>query len=271
MAGLPYSTALILGIDNHVGVYLARLLDARGVRVEGVGGSSDGLVELGIADDVAMIEPGAALRAAADGKVDVVFGIAGDHLATLLDDAATTTRIGHVVEAEALRRQPASVALARRIGDLRRDTRRPVFNVILHSHDSRLGPGDSLPARIVDAAYRAAMGGDPQLELIETGPRDWGWTPEYVDAVLRLAALPAVRDAAVATGHRLSVAEFAEHAFGFFGKDAADHVTITGTGSNADAATDTAATALKAATGWSASTWGPDLVRALCEGAATRS
>lgn len=271
MAALPYSTALILGIDNPVGIYLARLLNARSVRVQGVGGGSAGLAALGIADDVATIEPEAALRAAADGRIDAVFGIAGDHLATVLDDAAATTRIAHVVDADALRRQPASVALARRIGDLRRDASRPVFNVILHPHDSRLGPADTLPARIIGAAFRAGTGDAPKLELVETGPRDWGWTPEYVDAVARLAALPVARDAAVASGHRLTTAGFAGHAFAFFGKNAADHVTITGTGSDAGTDTDAAATALKASTGWSASTWGADLVRALCEGATTRS
>ncbi|PZN92532.1 MAG: hypothetical protein DCF31_15895 [Alphaproteobacteria bacterium] len=274
MAALPYASALILGVDDHVGAYLARLLDARGVRVEGVAAGvagPDAIAELGIGAAVAMTDD--PLRAAAG--VDVVFAIPGAadsldaRIEAILADARPGLRIAHVVDRDRLQRDRATADRARRIAEQRGAAGRPWFNAILHPHDSRLGPTDNLAARVTAAAWRASQGQPERLELVETGPQDWGWTPEYVDAVLRLAALPQVRDAAIATGHTLTAAEFAHHAYDFFGQSAADHVTIL---PGPAAATDTgvAAAALKATTGWSASTWGRDLVRALGEGAAGR-
>ncbi len=275
MAGLPYSSALILGVDDHVGAYLARLLDARGVLVSGVASGRAGLPDaiggLGIGDAVTMLDPDAAIAAAGAGTPGVIFAIAGDGNAAIIDAAAAGVRLAHVVEIDQLRLDPAAMAAARRIADLRQTQQRLAFNAILHPHDSRFGPRDSLPARVTGAAFRAANGAAAPLELVETGPRDWGWTPEYVDAVLRLAALPVLRDAAVASGHALTTAEFAEHAFAHFGKSAADHVTILPGATAPDTTSATAAAALKAATGWSASTHGRDLIRALSEGAASRA
>ncbi len=277
MAGLPYSSALILGVDDHVGAYLARLLDARGVRVSGVASGRDGLPDaiggLGIGDAVTMLDADAAIAAAGAGTPDVIFAIAGagDGNAAIIDAAAAGVRLAHVVDIDRLRHDSTAMAGARRIADLRQTQQRLAFNAILHPHDSRFGPRDSLPARITGAALRASNDAATPLELIETGPRDWGWTPEYVDAVLRLAALPVLRDAAVASGHALTTAEFADHAFAHFGKAAADHVTILPGAAVPDTTTTTAAAALKAATGWSASTHGRDLVRALSEGAASRA
>ncbi|WP_426166377.1 GDP-mannose 4,6-dehydratase [Sandarakinorhabdus sp. DWP1-3-1] len=272
MAALPYASALILGVDDHVGAYLARLLDARGVRVTGVKAGvagPDAIAELGIGAAVALTDDPVAAAAGAD----VVFAVAANGLEAQIDNilaaARPGLRIAHVVDRDRLQRDRDAAARARRIAEARAADGRPWFNAILHPHDSRLGPTDNLAARITAAAWRASRGEPERLELVESGPQDWGWTPEYVDAVLRLAALPQVRDAAVATGHTLTTAEFAGHAFEFFGKDAADHVTIL-PGTAAEPDTGVAAAALKAATGWSASTWGRDLVRALGEGAAGR-
>jgi len=57
------------------------------------------------------------------------------------------------------------------------------------------------------------------------------------------------------------------HAFAYFRREAADHVHITGVG---EARPPINPAPVKAATGWSASTYGKDLVRAICEGAADR-
>ena len=284
MASKPFSSALVLGINGHVGGYLARLLHARGVGVLAAidpdHPGPDAIAALGIADDITLVAPGDVTALAGNGDIGAIFAIAGtsDAQAARIAEAVaaaesrSATRLCHVVDSDALRTNPASLANARRIADLRRDADRHAANAILHAHDSRLGPDDNLAALITGTAFRIAQGEIlPRLVLEETGPRDWGWTPEYVDAVQRLAALPRPIDMAIASGHGLTVAEFAEHAFRFFGLDPADHVTITGSAAASDTDAATAAAAIKAATGWSASTWGRDLVRALCEGAAGRA
>jgi GDPmannose 4,6-dehydratase len=284
MAALPFSQAVVIGADTPTGAYLARLLDARGVGVSGVmtGESADGgpLASLGIADAVVPVPAAkiAGLIAAVPGMA--VFAVAGDMAIDAAIDAAADAaaeapgrRFCQVVEIDLLRTSPALVARVQRLAALRRDTGAAFATALLHLHDSRLAPPDTLAGRITIAAFRAAqpLAAANILEVTETGPRDWGWTPEYVDAVIRVAALDRPVDVAVGSGTRLSVTGFAREAFGFFGLDAADHVRIEpqAAGIPAENPVDTAR--LKAVTGWQASTTGRDLVRALCEGAAGRA
>jgi nucleoside-diphosphate-sugar epimerase len=271
--------ALILGSNTAVGAYLARLLHARGTAVFGVASpdGGDGIAALGIADSVNAIEFSDAIDLAARLPDATLFAVnSGD--ATTAEQAAeifaaanADARLCHIADADALRQSPRLRDQARAIAELRRDHRRRAVNAILHAHDSRLGPADSLPARITLAAWRAADGLTPSAppDLVETGPRDWGWTAEYVDAIARLAALDRPIDLAIGSGHRLDTATMVDQAFEFFKLRPQGHVTVSPGTALAEPEIDTAR--LKAATGWSASTWGRDLVHALCEGAAARS
>jgi GDP-D-mannose dehydratase len=276
------SNVLILGSNGAVGGYLARLLQARGANVFGVTDNSanNALSALGIADAVVPVAPAEAAALAANLRDATIFAINDGSaeqaalVAEVLAAAAaapTAPRLCHVADADTLRRNPALLQQAKRVAEYRRDNGRRAVNAILHAHDSRLGAADTLPARITAAAWRAAQSdGTPILDLTETGPRDWGWTAEYVDAVARLAALDCPIDLAIGSGHSLDVAEFAKHAFEFFKRDADQHVRIElALHGSPEPAVDT--DRLKTATGWSASTWGRDLVRALCEGAASRT
>jgi nucleoside-diphosphate-sugar epimerase len=271
--------ALILGSNTAVGAYLARLLHARGTAVFGVStaGSGDGIAALGIADSVNAIGFDKALDLAARLPDATLFAVNGGDAATadqateFFAAASADSRLCHIADADALRRAPHLLEQAKSIAGLRRDHGRRAVNAILHSHDSRLGPADSLPARITLAAWRAANGAAPDvpLDLTETGPRDWGWTAEYVDAVARLAALDRPLDLAIGSGHRIATGTMVNDAFGFFKTSPEGHVTVLPGAAPAEPDVDTAR--LKAATGWSASTRGRDLVHALCEGAAARA
>lgn len=266
---------LIIGLDNHVGAYLARLLDARGVALAGIGDPYL-LSRLGIADSVAYVSPDDVAAAARTARL--VFAISdgtaarADIIAESLGSASATTapqRVVHVADVAALD-APVVRETLRRVAQARTGGGIETVNALLEAHDSRLGPADSLLARITTTAWRAAQTDQStasQLVIPETGPRDWGWTPEYVDAVARLAMRPMPIDLVVASGHLLSASDIAKHAFAHFRRNAADHVRIVGAGA-AVASVDPAP--VKAATGWSASTYGRDLVRAICEGAADR-
>ena len=271
--------ALILGSNTAVGAYLARLLHARGTAVFGVAspGAADGIAALGIEDSVNAIDFAAAIDLASRLPDATLFAVnSGDattaeQAAELFAAAGADARLCHIADADALRHAPRLLDQARAIAALRRDQGRRAVNAILHAHDSRLGPADSLPARITLAAWRAANGMTPAspLDLAETGPRDWGWTAEYVDAIARLAALDRPIDLAIGSGHRLDTSAMVDQAFGFFKARPEGHVTVSPGTVAAEPDIDTAR--LKAATGWSASTWGRDLVHALCEGAAARA
>lgn len=267
-------TALILGADSATGAYLARLLEARGEEVFVSPGGGAALT--------ALLGPDARITPVPAHDVLALVGTMDSGTFYALNDGSAeqaarveaaiaaapgTLRLAHVVDADVMRRSPQLLTQAKQIAALRRDTGRKAVNAILHNHDSRFGPVDSLPAQIIAAA--SAAGQDrplPRLEIIETGPRDWGWTAEYVDAVIRLAALDRPIDLAIGSGHGLTVADMVKHAFAFFKRDPAAHVSILPSGASPESPVDTAR--LKAATGWSASTWGRDLMQALCEGAA---
>ncbi|MBC7521341.1 MAG: GDP-mannose 4,6-dehydratase [Sandarakinorhabdus sp.] len=271
--------ALILGSNTAVGAYLARLLHARGTAVFGVAspGGGDGITALGIADSVNAIGFAVAIDLAARLPDATLFAVnSGDpttaeQAAELYAAASADARLCHIADADALRQSPLLLDQARAIAALRRDHGRRAVNAILHAHDSRLGPADGLPARITLAAWRAANGWAPAtpLALVETGPRDWGWTAEYVDAIARLAALDRPIDLAIGSGHRIDTGTMVNEAFGFFKLRPEGHVTVSPGAAVTEPDIDTAR--LKAATGWSASTWGRDLVHALCEGAAARA
>lgn len=269
--------ALILGIDGALGAYLARLLQARGVAVYGTSaGDGDALSALGIASEVTMVDAADASQVATGMGDATVFAIAdaSDDQTALVKDvfgqasaAATPPRLCHVVDHAALR-MPGLKAQARQLIALREAGHHAV-NAILHSHDSRLGSPASMPARIAVAARDAARGdGNGWLEIAELGPRDWGWTPEYVDAIQRLAALPRPQDLAIGSGQLLTTADVVREAFAYFKADASRHVRLYDDPASPEPGVDTAK--LRAATGWSATTWGRDLVRTLCEGAGGR-
>jgi hypothetical protein len=273
----PMPNALILAANTATGAYLARLVQARGTGVFAVADDSgaDALTALGITGDVNPVAAGDAGRLAAtlaDATIYAINNGTDDQLA-LIDEllaAAPAARFVHVVDIAALRHRPAILDRVRAVTALRRDSNRRTANALLHAHDSRLGPADSLAAQITLAAFRAAQGAPPTgVEIAETGPIDWGWTPEYVDAVARLAGLDAPIDITIGSGRQLDARQFTDLAFGFFKTSPDGHVLITPTTDAAEAPVDTART--KALTGWSATTWGRDLVHALCEGAASRA
>jgi len=56
--------------------------------------------------------------------------------------------------------------------------------------------------------------------------RDWGWAPEYVEAIAAMLNQPVPADYIIATGHSHTLQEFMETAFELVGKDWREYVTI---------------------------------------------
>jgi GDPmannose 4,6-dehydratase len=96
---------------------------------------------------------------------------------------------------------------------------------ILFNHDSPLRPERFVTRKIVAAACRIARGSGERLRLGNTRVRrDWGWAPEYVDAMWRMLQQDRPDDFVVATGETRSLEEFVASAFAAVGLDARDHV-----------------------------------------------
>lgn len=263
--------SLVIGADNHVGAYLARLLAARGERVSVIGDSL--LAPLGIVDDVEPVTDVDALRRAGDCSA-IYFvedgGLLGERifpeLLAAMDRAAAKARVINIVDHALIARNAAARARVRDIVVQRSEAGLNAANAVLHAHDSRLGPSDSLPARIIAQFAACKAGAQPApAHIPDPGPQDWGWTAEYVDAVQRIARLPRPMDVQIATGHPMSAQDMIAHAGEWFGIDPAPLFTTAADCGQA-ATPDPDIARLRKVTGWSASTWGRDLVRTLAEG-----
>lgn len=96
---------------------------------------------------------------------------------------------------------------------------------ILFNHESPLRPERFVTQKIVRAACRIAAGSKERLQLGNLDiHRDWGWAPEYVDAMWRMLQQPKPTDFVIATGTTHSLQDFVHTAFTTAGLDWHDHV-----------------------------------------------
>ncbi|MFN2509163.1 MAG: GDP-mannose 4,6-dehydratase [Chthoniobacterales bacterium] len=96
---------------------------------------------------------------------------------------------------------------------------------ILFNHESALRRPSFLSQKIVRGALRARRDPNYRLALGDLDARvDWGYAPDYVDAMFRILQLPEPSDFVVASGELHSVREFAEAAFGAVDLDWQRHV-----------------------------------------------
>jgi len=98
---------------------------------------------------------------------------------------------------------------------------------ILFNHESPLRPERFVTQKIVRSAYRIAQGKQERLQLgnIEI-QRDWGWAPEYVEAMYRMLQQEVPEDFVIATGQTRKLQDFVTTAFEAVGLDWRDHTTI---------------------------------------------
>lgn len=85
---------------------------------------------------------------------------------------------------------------------------------ILFNHESVYRPDRFVTKKIVLAAANIAAGKQDRLILGNISiKRDWGWAPEYVEAMWLMLQQEIAGDYVIATGKTYSLADFAKHAF----------------------------------------------------------
>jgi len=96
---------------------------------------------------------------------------------------------------------------------------------ILYNHESPLRSKHFVTRKIVRAAVRISSGLERELVLGDLDARvDWGWAPDYVEAMHAILNLACPDDFVLATGILHSVREFAEIAFSAVGLDWREYV-----------------------------------------------
>jgi GDPmannose 4,6-dehydratase len=91
---------------------------------------------------------------------------------------------------------------------------------ILYNHESPLRSEHFVTKKIVRAAVRIRADLERELVLGNLDARvDWGWAPDYVEAMHAVLGLDGPNDFVIATGALHSVREFVDLAFGAVGLD----------------------------------------------------
>ncbi|GAB4543871.1 MAG: GDP-mannose 4,6-dehydratase [Pleurocapsa sp.] len=96
---------------------------------------------------------------------------------------------------------------------------------ILFNHESPFRPKRFVTQKIISAACRIANGSKEQLYLGNISvKRDWGWAPEYVEAMYLMLQQENPDDYVIATGSSFTLEEFVAEAFSYVGLNWQDHV-----------------------------------------------
>ncbi len=96
---------------------------------------------------------------------------------------------------------------------------------ILFNHESPLRPDRFVTRKIVNGAFRIAGGSKERLKLGNLDiRRDWGWAPEYVEAMWLMLQKENPDDYVIATGETHSLREFVSEVFSNFCLDWEEHV-----------------------------------------------
>ncbi|WP_341738413.1 GDP-mannose 4,6-dehydratase [Microcoleus sp. CAWBG640] len=98
---------------------------------------------------------------------------------------------------------------------------------ILFNHESPLRPARFVTQKIVSVACRIATGSPEKLQLGNISvQRDWGWAPEYVEAMYLMLQQSEPDDYVIATGESHALKEFVAQSFATLGLDWEEHTVI---------------------------------------------
>ena len=87
-------------------------------------------------------------------------------------------------------------------------------SAVLYNHESPRRPATFVTRKITQGVARIAQGKQTELRMGNLDAhRDWGWAPDYVDAMIRAARHDEPDDYIVATGQSHSVRDFVAAAF----------------------------------------------------------
>ena len=99
---------------------------------------------------------------------------------------------------------------------------------ILFNHESPLRPDRFVTQKIISTAVRIKHGSDERLTLGNIDIiRDWGWAPEYVDAMWRMMQVDSTKDYVISTGVGNSLADFVSKTFEYLQLDWKDYTDLS--------------------------------------------
>jgi GDPmannose 4,6-dehydratase len=98
---------------------------------------------------------------------------------------------------------------------------------ILFNHESPLRPERFVTQKIISTACRIAVGSQEKLFLGNIDiERDWGWAPDYVEAMYLILQYETPDDYVIATGKSCKLQDFVAATFAELGLDWKEHVMV---------------------------------------------
>ena len=252
--------ALVTGVGGQDGSYLAELLLGHGYEVFGTALSSpedlDGgveLVDVALPAAIAQLRPVEIYHLASMSFVPASWEdpvgsstFAAGSAAAILDalrrvhpegrlvNAASAEMFGVPREAPQSEETPvapitpygAGKAFAHfLIGAFRRQYSLHASSAILFNHESERRTAEFLTRKVSRGAAAISLGLEQELRLGDlTARRDWGYAPDYVQALWLMARADEPDDYVIATGEAHTVEEFVATAFEHLGLDWRDYV-----------------------------------------------
>ena len=143
-----------------------------------------------------------------------------------------------------------------------------VSNGILFNHESVLRPERFVTQKILHTAKRIYQGSGENLSLGRIDiARDWGWAPEYVEAMWIMLQQDNPDDYVIATGVTTTLEDYVSQVFDFYNLDWKDYVSHSKTLVRPLDIQNSYADPSKAEKilGWSASVKMPDLIEKLIQ------
>jgi GDPmannose 4,6-dehydratase len=242
--------ALICGVSGQDGSYLAQLLLSKGYEV--FGASRDAQVSsfanlefMGIRNRVGLISVAvndfrSVFQAISKIRPDEIYNLAGQSSVGLSFEQPVETMesvsIATLNLLEAIRFAGTSIKLYNagssecfgwQVANYREAYDLFACTGILFNHESPLRPARFVTKKIVSAVARIVRGSDEKLLLGNLAiSRDWGWAPEYVEAMWMMLQQDRPEDFVIATGHSYTLETFVELAFAEAGLNWRDHVRL---------------------------------------------
>jgi len=233
----PFSNLIRLGIKEKIKFYSTSLIDFRSVLQTIKNTQPDEIYNLSGQTSVGLSfeQPVEAFESINVGTLNLLEAIRFYNPSIKLYNASSSECFGNTFEPanELTPFNPRSpYAAAKAAAHWIVSNYREAYNIfacsgILFNHDSPLRPERFVTQKIVSAAVRISKGSKEFLTLgnIEV-IRDWGWAPEYVEAIYLMMQQSKPDDFVIATGESLSLKEFVAETFKQLGLNWEKHCEI---------------------------------------------
>jgi len=225
-----------LGIADRVELYSAALTDFRSVAQVVRQAAPSEIYHLAAQSSVSLSfdQPVETIDGCINATINILESIRFLGLDTRLCHASSSESFGNTVDRPANEDTPfhpcspygiAKAAAHWAVANYREAYGLHACSGILFNHESPFRPSRFVTQKIIRGALDIAEGRAKDLHLGNlTVSRDWGYAPEYMDAMWRMLQLDAPTDIVIATGHLATLEEFVDLAFSAVGLSWRDHV-----------------------------------------------